>query len=207
MITDRTFINDRGDLLWQGGGYEYPCYARRVAQLTQSAVILAPSGTGKSHFCRANPEDAIDGDAVISAALGWPEKIDHATHHWSKVEANHWSHWVALLTAAALDPLRRPVLFNGRAWTRPRLLIVQVLPPNDRMAENIRMRVTPETFNLAWKQWLEAREGQLKTGFPTFQSFEKAIDFIDDSAGIAPSAPALTTQPKRAQKGLYGTKV
>jgi hypothetical protein len=112
--------------------------SRQTRILLPAAIILAPPGSGKSHYAlESGQRAALDGDTIVGAGPGWPG------WEWKEPgtpESNFaaWDHFVAIVTASAV--LRRPVLFNGKVFPRPNTWIGTVVVGPDAIARNMKNR-------------------------------------------------------------------
>jgi hypothetical protein len=90
------------------------------------AMVLAPSATGKSHYVRHH-RDAVDGDTIVAQIMGWPVSSQFT-------DADHFANWAAMAAVARFS--NKPVLWNGKPFLSPALLLYAVLPPYDVWRRN-----------------------------------------------------------------------
>jgi len=108
-------------------------YPRRPHAPAWGRLILSPSSGGKTWYAQQHPDEFVDGDKIVKAAIGWPEK----SHWWREP----FSNLVHVANSAVIEMYLRQheitVLFNGPPWTfNPALVHGVVIPPDEVLKRN-----------------------------------------------------------------------
>jgi hypothetical protein len=103
-------------------------------------MVLAPSASGKSHYVRTYG-DAIDGDTIVERVLGWPVTPEFTA-------SDHLANWAAMAGAAVATGM--PVVWNGRPFWSPALLLYVVIPTREVWRKHARLRAEKDGRPGAW---------------------------------------------------------
>lgn len=168
---------------WPGGGRiaATPIVAEELPSpffVAPGRIILAPSGSGKTHHARMSPNVFADGDDIIHLTTGWP-----ASHSWAEsdaateISARNW----ACVAAAAIARPDRCFLFNGRPFSSPNIRAAVLLLDVEQHRRQISLRAA-DPSNTNWvpsddelirnRRWM--LELAISTALPLFLTWEAA---------------------------------
>jgi len=157
-------------------------------------IILAPTGAGKTHFIRTASSNRmpshrmlIDGDRIPQVATLYERLHQQFGKEWW-LDPEHKSMKKQGLKEV-IPHLDRHfkgdiILTAERGLVGPNAVVVTVLPPADRLIENLRDRARqsvisqPTSLTLVVDAARSLHEYSMRRGIPITDDFEKAVDLL-----------------------------